>query len=62
MTFMIRTDMGPEAARRIAKFDAGREVYISVVFKVPEDPTAFDYQFTTNGRICDRTPDPVDRR
>jgi hypothetical protein len=61
MTFTIRTDLGPEAARKIAKFDAGREVYIAVVYKVAEDPEVLDYQFTTNGKICERTPDPVDR-
>lgn len=49
MTIQIITDMGEDAARRLAKFEADGEVYISIIFETPGKPKYTTYIFTTNG-------------
>ncbi len=48
MIIRIRTKHGEDVARRLARFEAGRTVYISIIFFVDDMPGYCDYFFTTN--------------
>lgn len=49
MTLRIRTQLGEQAARKIALLLAKKEVYISCIFFVHTMPGYEDYHFTTDG-------------
>lgn len=52
MKIRVRTDSGPEIAQRLAEFEAEREVFLSLIFVVPEEPGFYDYCFTTGRAWC----------